>query len=70
MIKCRFGKLQSQTPTTTKNPAGLFAVPLGIILAGRAEITLAFTGSALLFLGLFIFLTKIIRKGMGLRLRL
>jgi len=45
--------------------AGIIAVPLGIFLAGRAEITLAFTGSALLFLALFVFLPKIIRKGMG-----
>ena len=45
--------------------AGIIAVPVGIFLAGRAEITLAFTGSALLFLVLFIILPKIIRKGMG-----
>jgi hypothetical protein len=45
--------------------AGIFAVPLGIFLAGRAEITLGFTGSALLLLALFIFLPKIFRKRMG-----
>jgi hypothetical protein len=45
--------------------AGIIAVPVGIFLAARAEITLAFTGSALLFLALFVFLPKIIRKGMG-----
>jgi len=45
--------------------AGTIAVPLGMYLAEKAEPTLAFTGAALLFLGLFIFLPKIIRKGMG-----
>jgi len=41
--------------------AGLFAVPLGIFLAGRTEITLAFVGAAVLFLPLFVFLPKMIR---------
>jgi hypothetical protein len=41
--------------------AGLFAVPLGIFLAGRVEITLAFIGAAVLFLPLFVFLPKTIR---------
>jgi hypothetical protein len=41
--------------------AGLFAIPFGIFLAGRAEITLAFIGAAVLFLPLFVFLPKVIR---------
>jgi len=44
--------------------AGVFAVPLGIFLAGRAEITLAFIGAAMLFLPLFVFLPKVIRRAM------
>ena len=44
--------------------AGIFAVPLGIFLAGRAEITLAFIGAAVLFLPLFIFLPKLIQRAM------
>jgi hypothetical protein len=44
--------------------AGLFAVPLGIVLAGRAEIALAFTGAAVLFLPLFVFLPKLIQRAM------
>ena len=44
--------------------AGLFAVPLGIFLAGRAEITLAFIGAAVLFLPLFVFLPKLIQRAM------
>jgi hypothetical protein len=44
--------------------AGVFAVPLGIFLAGRAEVTLAFTGAAVLFLPLFVFLPKVIQRGM------
>lgn len=44
--------------------AGVFAVPVGIFLAGRAEITLAFVGAAVLFLPLFVFLPKLIRKAM------
>ena len=44
--------------------AGVFAVPLGIFIAGRAEITLAFIGAAVLFLPLFVFLPKIIRLAM------
>ncbi|NTU50683.1 MAG: hypothetical protein HGA87_07425 [Desulfobulbaceae bacterium] len=38
--------------------AGVFAAPVGIFLAGRAEITLAFIGAAVLFLPLFVFLPK------------
>jgi len=45
--------------------AGTIAVPLGMYLAERAEPVLAFTGAALLFLALFVFLPKIIQKGMG-----
>ncbi|MCX6696335.1 MAG: hypothetical protein NTV84_02005 [Methanoregula sp.] len=44
--------------------AGLFAVPLGIYLAGSREITLAFVGTMVLFLPLFVFLPKLIRRGM------
>jgi hypothetical protein len=44
--------------------AGVFAVPLGIFLAGRAEITLAFIGAAVLFLPLFIFLPKLMQEAM------
>jgi len=44
--------------------AGIFAVPLGIFLLGRAEITLAFIGGAVLFLPLFIFLPRLIQRAM------
>jgi len=44
--------------------AGIFAVPRGIFLLGRAEITLAFTGAAVLFLPLFVFLPKLIQRAM------
>ena len=44
--------------------AGVFAIPLGIFLAGRAEITLAFIGAAVLFLPLFVFLPKLIQRAM------
>ena len=44
--------------------AGAFAVPLGVFLAGRAEITLAFTGAAMVFLPLFIFLPKLVQWAM------
>ncbi|MDP2797190.1 MAG: hypothetical protein Q8N94_06750 [Methanoregula sp.] len=44
--------------------AGVFAVPVGIFLAGRAEITLAFIGAAVLFLPLFVFLPKLIQQAM------
>lgn len=44
--------------------AGVFAVPLGIFLAGRGEITLAFIGAAILFLPLFVFLPKLIQRAM------
>ena len=44
--------------------AAAFSVPLGIFLAGMTEITLAFIGSAVLFLPLFVFLPKVIQRGM------
>ena len=44
--------------------AGIFAVPLGIFLLGRAEFTLAFIGAAVLFLPLFVFLPKLIQQAM------
>jgi hypothetical protein len=44
--------------------ADLFAVPVGIFLAGRAEMTLAFVGAAVLFLPLFVFLPKLIQRAM------
>lgn len=44
--------------------AGVLAVPVGIFLAGRAEITLAFIGAAILFLPLFVFLPKLIQRAM------
>ena len=44
--------------------AGTFAVPAGCWLAGRADITLAIIGTAVVFLPLFIFLPKILRYGM------
>ncbi len=44
--------------------AGTFAIPAGIFLAGKAEITLAFIGAAVLFLPLFVFLPKLIQTAM------
>ena len=44
--------------------AGVFAVPVGIFLAGRAEITLAFISAAVLFLPLFVFLPKLMHHAM------
>jgi hypothetical protein len=44
--------------------AGVFAVPFGIFLAGRAEITLAFIGATVLFLPLFVFLPKLVQRAM------
>ena len=44
--------------------AGLFAVPIGIFLAGRTEISLAFISAAILFLPLFVFLPKLIQWAM------
>jgi hypothetical protein len=44
--------------------ADLFAIPSGIFLAGRAEVTLAFIGASVLFLPLFVFLPKLIQRAM------
>ncbi|MDD5186895.1 MAG: hypothetical protein PHF57_01655 [Methanoregula sp.] len=49
--------------------AGVFAVPVGIFLAGRAEISLAFISAAVLFLPLFVFLPKLIQRGRRIRTR-
>ncbi|MDO9034039.1 MAG: hypothetical protein Q7U51_02405 [Methanoregula sp.] len=44
--------------------AGVFVVPIGIFLAVRAEISLAFISAAILFLPLFVFLPKLIQRGL------
>jgi hypothetical protein len=44
--------------------AGVFAVPIGIYFAGRAEVALAFTLAAALFLLLFVFLPKLLQRAM------
>ena len=44
--------------------AGIIAFPLGLWLARQADPAVAFTGAALLFLILFVFLPKIVRHGM------
>ena len=44
--------------------AGVFVVPIGIFLAGRTEISLAFISTAILFLPLFVFLPKLIQRGL------
>ena len=44
--------------------AGMFVVPIGCFLAGRTEITLAFISAAILFLPLFVFLPKLIQRGL------
>jgi len=44
--------------------AGSIAVPAGIFLAGRAEISLAFIAAAVLFLPLFVFMPKLIQRAM------
>ncbi|MDP2796614.1 MAG: hypothetical protein Q8N94_03795 [Methanoregula sp.] len=44
--------------------AGVFVIPIGIFLAGRAEITLEFIGAVVLFLPLFVFLPKLIQQAM------
>ncbi|HII98854.1 MAG TPA: hypothetical protein HA272_06285 [Methanoregula sp.] len=44
--------------------AGVFAVPVGIFLADRAEISLAFISAAVLFLPLFVFLPKLMQWAM------
>jgi len=44
--------------------AGVIVVPIGFFLAGRTEISLAFISSAILFLPLFVFLPKLIQRGL------
>jgi hypothetical protein len=44
--------------------AGSIAVPAGIWFAGQTEISLAFIGAAVLFLPLFVFMPKLIQRGM------
>ena len=44
--------------------AGIFSVPLGMLLCIRGETAAAFTGAAMIFLILFIFLPKLIRLAM------
>ena len=44
--------------------AGSIAVPAGIFLAGRTEISLACIGASILFLPLFVFLPRLIQQGM------
>jgi len=44
--------------------AGIFTVPLGISLAGKTGNLPSFTIAAMIFLLLFVFLPKLIRKGM------
>jgi hypothetical protein len=44
--------------------AGSIVVPAGIWFAGQTEISLAFIGAAVLFLPLFVFMPKLIQRGM------
>ena len=44
--------------------AGTFAVPMGIFLAGRTGIALAFILAMIVFMPLFVFLPKLIQRGM------
>ncbi|HVN73093.1 MAG TPA: hypothetical protein VMT44_00700 [Methanoregula sp.] len=44
--------------------AGVFAAPLGMFLAEKADATLAFIGATMVFLFLFIFLPKLVRIAM------
>jgi hypothetical protein len=44
--------------------AGSIAVPAGIWFAGQTEISLAFIGSAVLFLPLFVFMPKLVQYAM------
>ncbi|WP_292349874.1 hypothetical protein [Methanoregula sp. PtaU1.Bin006] len=44
--------------------AGTFVAPVGIFLAGRTDMSLAFIGAAVLFLPLFVFLPKLIQQAM------
>jgi hypothetical protein len=54
-----FGKVVSAAAL-----AGMFTVPPGISLAGKTGSMLSFIIAAMLFLVLFVFLPKFIRKGM------
>jgi hypothetical protein len=45
--------------------AGVFTIPMGMILAVKSGTLPAFTIAAMLFLLLFVFLPKLIRKGMN-----
>ena len=44
--------------------AGTFAAPVGIYMAGRAEISLAFIAAAVMFLPLFVFMPKLVQCAM------
>ena len=44
--------------------AGTFAVPAGIYLTGRTGIALAFIVAMIVFMPLFVFLPKLIQRGM------
>jgi hypothetical protein len=44
--------------------AGIFAVPAAMILDAKAGTAAAFTGAAMIFLLLFVFLPKLIRQAM------
>ena len=44
--------------------AGTFAAPVGIYMADRTDMSLAFTSAAVLFLPLFVFLPKLIQRAM------
>jgi len=44
--------------------AGVFVIPIGIFLAGRTELSLAFISATILFLPLFVFLPKLIQWAM------
>jgi hypothetical protein len=55
-----FGKVASAAAL-----AGVFTVPLGMYLAEKSGSLLSFTIAAMIFLLLFIFLPKFIRKGMS-----
>ena len=44
--------------------AGTFAAPAGFYIAGRTDTSLAFIGAAFLFLPMFVFLPKLIKRAM------
>jgi hypothetical protein len=43
--------------------AGVFAVPVRLLLAGRTDMSLAFIGAPVLFLPLFVFLPQLVLAG-------